>query len=102
MKLLTLALQYLTNRLQGTVVSKLAPIGPFVKQLAFGLSSILAGVFCFLFTLLFVFISIFFFLIDQAQWGVSGLITGGIIGLIGLILVLIGRSQLDKSHTRLY
>ena len=102
MKLVTLALQYVTNRLQGTVVSKLAPIGPFVKQLAVGTSLILAGAFSFLFTLLFLAISIFFFLIERAQWGVSGLITGGIFAVIGLILVLVGRGQLTKAHTNLY
>lgn len=102
MKLIDLAFQYLTQRLQGTVVSKLAPIGPFVKQLSFGLGSITIGVFCFFFTILFTSISVFFLLIHQTSWGISGFITGGIIGAIGLVFILIGRAQLERSRTRLY
>ncbi len=98
MKLLNLLSQYLTNRVQGSVFSVLAPIGPLVKELSLGLGSIVIGIVCFLFTVFFLALSFFFFLIDQAQWSVAGLWTCLVMGLIGLVLTLVGRSIITNSR----
>ena len=98
MKLLTLLGDYLTQRAKGSVFSVLAPIGPLVKQLSLGLGTIVVGIVCFLFTLFFLSLSFFFFLIDHADWSAAGLWTAFVTALIGLILTLVGRSILTQSH----
>jgi hypothetical protein len=98
MKLMNLLVSYLTNRVQGSLFSVLAPIGPLVKQLSLGLGSIVMGIVSFLFMIFFLALSFFFFLIDRADWSVSGLWTCLVLGLIGVVLTLVGRSIITKSN----
>lgn len=98
MKLLTLLGEYLTQRAKGSVFTVLAPIGPLVKQLGLGLGTLVMGVICFFFTLSFLTLSFFFFLIDRAPWSAAGLWTAFVTGLIGLIFVLVGRSILVNAR----
>ncbi|MBP9762538.1 hypothetical protein KBD34_02900 [Patescibacteria group bacterium] len=98
MKLMNLLVSYFTNRVQGSLFSVLAPIGPLVKQLSLGLGSIVMGIVCFLFTIFFLALSFFFLLIDKADWSVSGLWTCLVLGLIGLVLTLVGRSIITNSN----
>jgi hypothetical protein len=96
-KLVSLALSYFSNRMQGSLFSLLAPVGPLVKQLSLGIGSMMVGIVCFLFTVFFLAVSFFFYLIDRAQWSVSGLWTCLMLGLLGLVFTLIGRSIVTNS-----
>lgn len=98
-KLFQLAAKYLTNRAQGSILTLLAPIGPMMKQLSLGIGSIIIGVVCFLFTILFLALSFFFYLADETKWSISGLWTCLVFALIGTVFVLIGRSALSNSPT---
>lgn len=75
MKILQLLLKYFGYRLQGSVVSAVAPVGPYLKQLSLGLAGVFLGVACFIFAFLFLALSFFFFLIERPEWASSGLWT---------------------------
>ncbi len=93
-KILQLVASYLKNRAQGSLLNVIAPIGPILKQVTFGLAAIVMSLVCFLFTLFFFALSFFFYLIERGDWSVAGLWTGLVLALIGLVFALIGRSAL--------
>lgn len=98
MKLVSLIGEYLTQRAKGSIFSVLAPVGPLLKQLSLGIGTLVIGGTCFLLAMLFLSVSFFFFLIDRADWSLSGLWTSFVIALIGLIFTLVGRSILTNSR----
>lgn len=96
MKLAQLFLKYLGYRLQGSVVTAMMPVGPYLKQLSLGLAGILLGVGCFLFTFFFLAFSLFLFLIERPDWGTSGLWTCVATGLVGSACFGVGYHTLRK------
>lgn len=98
LKLLNLLSRYFSHRIQGSLFSLIAPIGPLVKQLSLGIGSMILGVVCFLLTIFFLAVSFFFFLIDHADWSISGLWTCFVLALIGLLFTLVGRSILTNTR----
>jgi len=95
-KILQLLLKYFGYRLQGSIASAVAPVGPYLKQLSLGVAGIFLGVACYIFTVLFLALSLFFFLIERPEWASSGLWTCFAIAVIGSICFGAGLSILRK------
>lgn len=96
MPLFKLLTRYLTLRLQGTVVSAVAPVGPYVKSLATGLAFIILSVLALGFALLFLALCLFFYFANDPQFLTGAVWTFIILLLLGGILFGVGQAQLKR------
>jgi chromate transport protein ChrA len=98
MKMVNLLVKYALARLGGAVTNVTAPIGPYVKQLTLGVALTFVGIQCFILTILFLMISLFFACAHLGNLGIAGLWTSLVTAVLGGVIVGIGLSFLQKPY----
>lgn len=75
-----------------------APIGPYVKQISLGIGCLILSLLCFVFTLIFLAASLFFYFVPNLAWSGAAWWTGLISGGVGALWLAGGLSFLKKPY----